>query len=650
MLALPWGGWQFVRLLEGLLRQGQEQALLASAEALARGVALSPGRLPPAQPGWFVHRLAYAPRLDGRADDWQGAQDEPLALGEGRPWLRVSLARANERLYLFLEVDDANRQRGEASWAGDLDFDRVELQLSGPSGALALRLANRQSGELHVADAEGLAPPIRIEGQWRDSATGYAIELALPQAWALSGLALAVLDSDGAGQRRWARSGAAAPLYGYVGALEPTLLALAPPGMRVAVVDRQAWVIARAGELRADAAETDLLPWRRWLYRSLLFREPLPLAGGDHSARRRVNAELAAALSGQPSTQWRRDPDGSRLLLSAAVPVRVAGQVRAAVQLERSNSEVLRLTDRAVSGLLGISLFGFSACSAVLLWYATRLAARIRRLRDAAEQALDQQGRVTPFSRSEAGDEVGDLSRSFARLLDEIAAYTDYLRSLAGKLSHELQTPLAIVRSSLDNLDASALPASSEPYLQRARDGVERMGKLVRSMSEVTRIEHAIAGAEAETVDLTALLNACGGAYRELLAPRRLQLVLPDSPLPLRAAPDLLVQALDKLIDNARGFCPETGWVRIALRREPEVVVIAVANSGPTVPEAMRARLFDSLVSLRDRAQRGDGGLHLGFGLTVVRLIAELHGGQADVRNLPGGDGVEFVLRLRGLP
>ena len=67
VLALPWAGWKFVQQLEFLLRQGQEQALLASAEALARGIAVRPASLPPAGVGWFAHRLAFAPRLDGGA-------------------------------------------------------------------------------------------------------------------------------------------------------------------------------------------------------------------------------------------------------------------------------------------------------------------------------------------------------------------------------------------------------------------------------------------------------------------------------------------------------------------------------------------------------------------------------------------------------
>ena len=657
ILVLPWAGWQFVRQMEILLRQGQEQAMLASAEALARGLAARPARLPDAAPGWYVHRLPVAPRLDGDAGDWAGTHARDYGFGGATPWLHVALGRANERLVLRATVDDTTLQRGEAHWPADVDFDRLRLRLRTPAGKLLLRLANSGTGELKVAGEDGLPPPMRIEGWWREHAGGYTVELALPQAITVSALGIEARDLDPAGRRRVEGTLSARdalvmrPLHGYRGALEPELLALAPPGMRVTLADRDGWVLARAGTLRADPSGEDLLPWRRALYRAVLFRDIDELAVDDAGRRGIQRPETQAALEGRAGVVWRRDPAGARLLLSAAVPVRVEGRVRAVVLLERSNSEVLLLTDRAFTRLVGISLLAFAISGGALLWYASRLASRIRRLRDAAERAIDREGRVTAFPRTTSGDEIGDLSRSFAHLLDQVSAYTDYLRTLSGKLSHELNTPLAIVRTSLDNLDHAPLPADARPFVARARDGVERMGTLVRTMSEVTRVEHAIAAADAEIVDLAELLADCAEAYRALLQPRLLRVDLPPGgPVPLRCAPDLIVQALDKLVDNARGFTAPDGWVRLALAREGDGVRIALANQGPRLPEAMRARLFDSLVSVRDKPQRSEGGVHLGFGLHVVKLVAELHQGRADARNLPSGEGVEFVLHLRGMP
>jgi two-component system, OmpR family, sensor histidine kinase ChvG len=282
------------------------------------------------------------------------------------------------------------------------------------------------------------------------------------------------------------------------------------------------------------------------------------------------------------------------------------------------------------------------------------LGGRIRRLRDAVERAKHTSGKVDneALPLIDARDELGDLARSFSHLLDEVAAYTDYLRTLASKLSHELQTPLAIVKSSLDNLDHQALPADALPYLARARGGAERMAAIVRAMSEASRMERAIAAAEGEDFDLAAVVRGCVEAYRPLIAPRRLDSELPMSPLLMHGAPELIAQALDKLVDNARSFTPDGGWVGIRLYTSDDSAEITVANSGPSLPPAMQDRLFDSLVSVRDAGgtRAGAQAPHLGLGLYVVRLIAEAHRGSASARNLADGNGVEFCLHLRGMP
>jgi signal transduction histidine kinase len=109
----------------------------------------------------------------------------------------------------------------------------------------------------------------------------------------------------------------------------------------------------------------------------------------------------------------------------------------------------------------------------------------------------------------------------------------------------------------------------------------------------------------------------------------------------------LIAQALDKLFDNALSFTPPGGWLRITLTQTAEGADVELANEGPSLPAAMQGRLFDSLVSLRDKATPGDAP-HLGLGLYVVRLVAERHQGSASARNIEGG--VAFTLHLKGLP
>jgi signal transduction histidine kinase len=255
---------------------------------------------------------------------------------------------------------------------------------------------------------------------------------------------------------------------------------------------------------------------------------------------------------------------------------------------------------------------------------------------------------------TDAPDEIGDLARSFERLFVVVGGYTDYLRTLASKLSHELNTPLAIVKSSLDNLEhalkeRAALPEQAVPYLARARDGVARLGALVRAMSESSRMERAIEAAEPEDVDLRDVVRGCAEGYRPLIGERRLDCELPNAPLPLHGAPELIAQALDKLLDNALSFTPAHGWLLLTLRPLEGGAEIELANQGRLLPDAMQGRLFDSLVSLRDKSTPGEAP-HLGLGLYVARLVAERHGGSISARNLDDGSGVAFRITLRGMP
>jgi two-component system sensor histidine kinase ChvG len=653
VLVLPWAGWQLLHLLGDVLREGEEQALRATAEAVARGLSLRPAQLPAAGEGVFAPALLRAPRLDGRVDDWSGADASYALQGDGDASASIRFGSVDDTLYLFIRVADASRQRGDAHWRIVDRLDHVRLDLHGRQGVVELRLANSASGVLIATGSDGATLPVQLRGTWLDTPDGYAIELALPQGYALRALSVRVVDAaEERPPQVLVNAGSADapvswPVLTESPALAGSLSQLLPPGTQAQLRERGGWRIARAGSL-ADRSQAPTVPaWRRWLYQRVLFKPVLgdaeaPVQADDYAASDDHDGDIDDA----DPLAWYRSDGADHAVLAVTVPVTVAGETRAQLQVQRRSDALMRLTDQAFSGLLMLTLLALAAVVVGLVLFAGRLSARIRHLRDAAGTALDRDGRVRAFPVSSARDEIGDLSRSFAALLGEVGVYTGYLRSLAGKLSHELNTPIAIVRTSLENLEADPQGPSAATYLERARGGIERLGALVRAMSEATRIEHAIAGAELETFDLRALVADCAEGYRPLLSPRDLRLELPATPLRLHGAPELVAQALDKLIDNAIGFCPDDGWIRIGLAAEGDGARLSVANRGPLLPAAMRDKLFDSLVSLREKSR--DGGVHLGFGLYVVKLVTDLHRGRVEAADLPAGNGVEFILHLRG--
>src|SRR5262249_34503674 len=87
--------------------------------------------------------------------------------------------------------------------------------------------------------------------------------------------------------------------------------------------------------------------------------------------------------------------------------------------------------------------------------------------------------------------------------------------------------------------------------------------------------------------------------------------------------------------------------VRVSLVTAGGVAALAVRNEGPQLPEAMRGKLFESMVSVRGERGREGNEPHLGLGLYVARLIAEFHGGEIRAENLPSGAGVEVTATFR---
>ena len=422
---------------------------------------------------------------------------------------------------------------------------------------------------------------------------------------------------------------------------------------RLWVVNRRYQVLALAGSLkRPTAAEGEpgalLASWRR--FAGWLIEHPTEdFADAVAEDTLATGRELAQALQGAPGARTRRTADGRVVVMSAAHPIWNANEVAGAVVVEETTNPIASLRSAALERLLALTLTVFAGAAAILIAFATRLSQRIRRLRDEAESAIDARGSITRLAAgSDAGDEIGDLSRSFSAMLAKLAQHHAYLESMAGRLSHELRTPIAVVRSSLENLKLAPSAAESRTYIARAEEGLARLNTILQRMSEASRLEQSLSAATREGFDAAAVVRGCVEGYRLAYAPRAFELSLPREALLVEGAPDLLAQMLDKLVENAADFAaPETA-LRVSLARHGARARLRVENDGPPLADAVRDSLFESMVSVR--AARADGVPHLGLGLYVARLIAEFHGGALAAVNLPGGRGVALEASLRAVP
>jgi len=417
---------------------------------------------------------------------------------------------------------------------------------------------------------------------------------------------------------------------------------------RIWVVNRRYQVLALAGSLRQPAPAQDRGPlqqaWQRaigWLIQRPTedFAEALP---DDVLATGR---DITAALQGTPGTRMRRTPDARAVVLSAAYPIWNGDEVAGAVVVEETTNPIVSLRSAALERLLLLTLAVFAGAGAILIAYATRLSQRIRRLRDEAESAIDARGRIARLAAgSAAGDEIGDLSRSFSAMLARLAQHHAYLESMADRLSHELRTPIAVVRSSLENLELAPLPQEAKLYIERAEEGLGRLNTILQRMSEASRLEQSLRTAERERYDLVPVVRGCVEGYRLAYPNVRIALVLPVRRVEVEGSPDLAAQLLDKLVENAVDFCRTGEPIRVTLEEQGGAALLGVENKGPLLPADMQGRLFESMVSIR--GERRPGAPHLGLGLYVARLIVEFHGGSIAAENLPTADGVAVRARF----
>ena len=421
------------------------------------------------------------------------------------------LTGVHERmLYLLLEVHDEHplfdapgnnplepSTFGDRVWLGFEDpqgeQQQVFIAATAPGAVIARRI---ESGEYGRQSAR-LEP--RIRGAWMPTPDGYRLELRVPLSLIGKGFGVLIDDRDARG---------ALPVS--YGTLRPDdlhtighLILAAPqlntylgqflqPGLRLAVTTPAGRVLARADALAQPTGLGTDTPMLERLYRRFI------------------------------------DRPGERQPLIARSPIYDRDHAVEIGQLEvtRSPDRWIRLRDRALTHMLNFTLATSAIVVTAILVFAAWLALRLARLRRASESALTGSGLVTAFPETAARDELGDVARSFATLLARLHEYTSYLRTLAGKLAHEIRTPLTIVRSSLDNLDSEEVPPAARTYLERARQGTERLNGILQAMGAATRVEEAIGSAERVGFDLVPVLASAVAAYRGAFPERQFALRL----------------------------------------------------------------------------------------------------------------------------
>lgn len=248
------------------------------------------------------------------------------------------------------------------------------------------------------------------------------------------------------------------------------------------------------------------------------------------------------------------------------------------------------------------------------------------------------------LGRADRTDELGQFARAFNSLVHRLRAALQTERQFMADASHELRTPVSVVRSVAD-VTLSRDHRSEVEYreaLTIVGNQSRRLGRLVEGMLVLARADAG--GYPLRPVDLylDEVVADCCRAVDVLAAERGVTIRSDPSPeTPFRGDEDLLRQLVLNVLQNAVQHTPAGGSVAVRLCRDSGAIKIRIADTGTGIPPADQTRIFDRFVQL-DPARRGCGA---GLGLPIAKWIAEAHSGTL-VLESSGADGSIFCLTL----
>jgi signal transduction histidine kinase len=654
-LVLPWAGCRYAREMESALREGEQTSLLSVAQTIASSLQgrsdllyrqpphVEDPETPPAtdddqvaaarrepKPSPYDLRpilLSSQPFLDGYVEEWPQNKTAWRYFARDQHQFGILTGVFERMLYVMLDVRDEHlvfdtlgaspldpSTFGDRIWIGFEGPDGRERQVfiaaTGPGSVTARRIETGEYGQLTAVSEP------RILGALQSTPRGYRLELRIPLSMLGERFGVLIDDRDQRGADPVSYGTLRSDDLHTVGRLivaSPELTTylkqFRQPGLRLAVAAPEGRLLAQVDSLS--------------------------------------EAHVFAPERGILAQFYRRfvDRPGTRRVIDSAADIydREHRQIIGSLQVSQTEDRWLILRDRALTHMLNLTLLVSAIAVTATFIFAASLAVRLSRLRAASESALTREGLVTTFPETDASDELGDVARGFSTLLHRLNEYTGYLRTLAGKLAHEIRTPLTIVRSSLENMESEGVSSSAGVYLERARQGSERLNGILIAMGAASRVEEAISNAERTRFDLVPVVQSAADAYRIAFPERAFATDVPAEAVELEGAPDLVVQMLDKLVDNAVDFSPAGATIILRVRLEQHAAVVEVDNPGPPLSAGTSAHLFESLWQSRTDS---DSRPHFGLGLYIVRLIAEFHRGEAAASSLPGDSGARFTIRL----
>jgi two-component system sensor histidine kinase BaeS len=257
---------------------------------------------------------------------------------------------------------------------------------------------------------------------------------------------------------------------------------------------------------------------------------------------------------------------------------------------------------------------------------------------------------VDAAGRIEAGDygvqvaergprELRTLARAFNAMSTRLAAADRNRRAFVADMTHELRTPLAIIRGQAEGIGDGVYPGD-QAHLTPILDATASLEALVDALGTITLADVGSLTLKREAVDVPVLVTSSLAAFQSAADAAGVQLVADlGTDLPaVDADPARIRGVLGNLLSNAIRYTPSGGTVTASARRSGDGVAFAVRDTGQGIPEELRPRIFERFV-------KGPGSPGSGLGLAIAKDVVSAHGGTIEASSGPGqGTEVRFTL------
>ena len=343
--------------------------------------------------------------------------------------------------------------------------------------------------------------------------------------------------------------------------------------------------------------------------------------------------DVRRTLLGQYGARSTRDiaANDETQVIYVAAPVRQAGRIVGVLSVGKPTHGINALVAVAKRRILLGAVLGGVVLLLVMLLAASWVIAPLERLTDYARAVRDRRPAVRPQLTGRTQRDQGTAFEEMRDALEGRQQVERYTQALA----HEVKAPLAAIRGAAELLGEEMPEEQRRKFLGNIRSEAERIQQIVDRLLEMSSLEARKTLGRTERIEVSALLAEAAAALRPAFEAGRVALaVAGGTGLWLRGERVLLREALVNLLQNALDFVPAGGTVTLRAEAASARVALVVEDTGPGVPDFALPRVFERFYSLpRPRSGRKSTGL----GLSLVREIAHLHGGEVELANRPEG-------------